>query len=128
LIQEEVTDTQNKVPLLGDIPLLGALFRSENTTKSKQNLMVFMRPSILRNNKDASFVTHEKYNYLRGVESGAYNEEDGSFGLLDDAAPRLPPIEEIDRSGKSLGVDDAEDASEADGGWDESLDDDNEYL
>jgi general secretion pathway protein D len=98
LIADEVSDTQSKVPLLGDIPFLGALFRSENTTKSKQNLMVFLRPSILRNHKDAAFVTNEKYTHLRGVESGAYNEEDGSFGLLPDAAPRLPPIEEIDRS------------------------------
>jgi general secretion pathway protein D len=98
LMQEDVTDTKSKVPLLGDIPLIGFLFRSENTTKSKQNLMVFLRPSILRDSKDASFVTNEKYNYIRGIESEAYNKEDGSFGLLDSAAPRLPPIEELDRS------------------------------
>jgi len=98
LIAEEVSDTKSKVPLLGDIPLIGFLFRTENTTKTKQNLMVFLRPSILRNHKDATFVTNEKYNHLRGIESGAYNKEDGSFGLLDDAAPRLPPIEELDRS------------------------------
>lgn len=60
--------------------------------------MVFLRPSILRDSKDAAFVTNEKYNHLRGVESGAYNQEDGSFGLLDDAAPRLPPMEDLDRS------------------------------
>ena len=101
LIQDEVTDTESKVPLLGDIPIIGFLFRTQNTTKTKANLMVFLRPSILRDNKDAAFVTNEKYNYLRGVESGAYNEEDGSFGLLDDAAPRLPPMEEIDRSKQS---------------------------
>ncbi len=98
LIQEEVSDTESKVPLLGDIPLIGFLFRTENTTKTKANLMVFLRPSILRDHKDATFVTNEKYNHLRGIESGAYNQEDGSFGLLDDAAPRLPPIEELDRS------------------------------
>ena len=98
LISEEVNDTKTKVPLLGDIPIIGFLFRSENTTKSKANLMVFLRPTILRDHKDAAFVTNEKYNYLRGIESGAYNKEDGSFGLLDDAAPRLPPIENLDRS------------------------------
>jgi len=98
LIQEEVTDTESKVPLLGDIPLLGALFRSQDTTKSKQNLMVFLRPSILRDHKDATFVTNEKYNYLRGLESEAYDEENESFGLLKGAEPRLPPIENIDRS------------------------------
>ncbi len=98
LIAEEVTDTETKVPLLGDIPIIGFLFRSENTTKSKANLMVFLRPSILRDHKDAAFVTSEKYNYLRGIESGAYNREDGSFGLLDESAPRLPPMEDLDRS------------------------------
>ena len=98
LISEEVSDTESKVPLLGDIPLIGFLFRTQNTTKTKANLMVFLRPSILRDSKDAAFVTNEKYNHLRGVESGAYNQEDGSFGLLDDAAPRLPPMEELDRS------------------------------
>ena len=102
LIADEVSDTQSKVPLLGDIPVIGFLFRTENTTKSKQNLMVFLRPTILRDHKDASFVTNEKYTHLRGVESGAYNEEDGSFGLLPDAAPRLPPIEEIDRSKQTV--------------------------
>ena len=98
LIQEEVSDTESKVPFLGDIPFLGALFRTQSTTKSKANLMVFLRPTILRDHRDAAYVTNEKYNYLRGIESGAYNKSDGSFGLLDDAAPRLPPIEELDRS------------------------------
>jgi general secretion pathway protein D len=102
LIADEVSDTESKVPLLGDIPVIGFLFRTENTTKSKQNLMVFLRPTILRDHKDAAFVTNEKYSHLRGVESGAYNEEDGSFGLLPDAAPRLPPIEEIDRSKQTV--------------------------
>ena len=98
LIAEEVSDTESKVPLLGDIPIIGFLFRTQNTTKTKQNLMVFLRPSILRDSKDAAFVTNEKYNHLRGIESGAYNQEDGSFGLLNDAAPRLPPMEDLDRS------------------------------
>ena len=102
LIADEVSDTESKVPLLGDIPIIGFLFRTENTTKSKQNLMVFLRPTILRDHKDAAFVTNEKYSHLRGVESGAYNQEDGSFGLLPDAAPRLPPIEEIDRSKQTV--------------------------
>jgi general secretion pathway protein D len=98
LIQEEVTDTTSKVPLLGDIPLIGFLFRTESTNKTKQNLMVFLRPTILRDHRDAAFVTNEKYNYLRGIESEAYDREDDSFGLLDGAEPRLPPMEEIDRS------------------------------
>jgi general secretion pathway protein D len=119
LIADEVSDTQSKVPLLGDIPIIGFLFRTENTTKSKQNLMVFLRPTILRNHKDATFVTNEKYSHLRGIESGAYNKEDGSFGLLDDAAPRLPPIEEIDRSKQTIEKSKVEMKKIEDISWDE---------
>lgn len=126
LIQEEVSDTESKVPLLGDIPVIGFLFRSESTTRSKANLMVFLRPSILRDHKDAAFVTNEKYNHLRGVESGAYNKEDGSFGLLPDAAPRLPPIEEIDRSKQATEKSQVNiDSSDDDWDWD---DDDDGFL
>jgi general secretion pathway protein D len=101
LIQDEVSDSQSKVPLLGDIPVIGFLFRSQKTTKTKANLMVFLRPSILRDDKDAAFVTNEKYSYLRGIESESYDEEDESYGLLKGAAPRLPPMEQIDRSKKT---------------------------
>jgi len=119
LIADEVSDTESKVPLLGDIPIIGFLFRTENTTKSKQNLMVFLRPTILRDHKDATFVTNEKYSHLRGVESGAYNKEDGSFGLLPDAAPRLPPIEEIDRSKQTVEKSKVSLDSDEDVDWDE---------
>ena len=98
LIQEEVTDNTSKVPLLGDIPLLGKLFTFENTTKSKANLMVFLRPSILRDHHDAEFVTHEKYNYIRTLEQSGYSKDQESYGLIEGAAPRLPPLEQIDRS------------------------------
>lgn len=98
LIQEEVTDSESKIPLLGDIPLIGFLFRSQSTTKNKANLMVFLRPSILRNHRDAAFVTNEKYSYLRGLESEPYDKDRQKYGLLDGTAPRLPPMEQIDRS------------------------------
>ncbi len=126
LIQEEVTDTESKVPLLGDIPLIGFLFRSQHTTKSKANLMVFLRPSILRDHKDAAFVTNEKYNYIRGLESESYDEEDESYGLLDSAAPRLPPIEELDRSKQATEESQVKlDSVDDDDDWD---DDDNGFI
>jgi general secretion pathway protein D len=120
LMQEEVTDTESKVPLLGDIPVLGFLFRSQGTTKSKANLMVFLRPSILRDHNDAALVTNEKYNYLRGIESEAYDKENESYGLLKGAAPTLPPIEEIDRSKQTTeksqsNLDDEDDWDDDDG-------------
>jgi general secretion pathway protein D len=60
-----VTETESRVPLLGRIPLLGALFRSDSTKKNKTNLMVFIKPTILRDNVQAAFQTNAKYNYIR---------------------------------------------------------------
>ncbi len=70
LIQEQVTERQQRVPLLGRIPLIGALFRSDNTTKSKTNLMVFIKPTILRDNVAATFETNAKYSYIRDQQLG----------------------------------------------------------
>ena len=89
LIEETVNDTISKVPLLGDIPLLGKLFQSRATNKSKQNLMVFMRPSIMRDHVASNLITNEKYNFLR-AEQIRGNED--SFGLLDEPPPMLPPL------------------------------------
>jgi general secretion pathway protein D len=93
LIDDTMRDTVQKVPLLGDLPLLGWLFRSHTTTKEKQNLMIFMRPQILRDKNDSRYFTHEKYNYLRAqqIEAG----EQG-FGLLkNETTPLLPGLENL---------------------------------
>ena len=89
LIEEIVDDTQSKVPLLGDIPVLGWLFTSRASTKRKQNLMVFLKPEILRDFNDSAYVTNEKYNYLRAEQM---RDEDEDFGLIE-GAPVLPPLE-----------------------------------
>ena len=88
LMDETMRDTVQKVPVLGDIPLLGWLFRSHTTTKDKQNLMVFMRPSIMRDKYSAQQQTHEKYNYLRAQQIQA--GEDG-FGLMSNENSLLLP-------------------------------------
>ncbi|HED33509.1 MAG TPA: type II secretion system protein GspD [Gammaproteobacteria bacterium] len=93
LIDETLRDQVSKVPILGDIPLLGWLFRSHTTSRDKQNLMVFMRPSIMRDAGAAAFHTNRKYNYLRAqqINAGA-----NGFGLLkDESAPILPPIQKL---------------------------------
>lgn len=93
LIDDTMLDTEQKVPVLGDIPLLGSLFRYRNTTKEKQNLMIFMRPSIMRDQAAALYHTHEKYNYLRAQQIQA--DEQG-FGLLkDENVPLLPSIDNV---------------------------------
>ncbi|NOR52167.1 MAG: type II secretion system protein GspD, partial [Gammaproteobacteria bacterium] len=89
LIEDTVTEAESKVPLLGDIPLLGALFRSTSSTNSKQNLMVFIRPSILRDGADAAYLTNEKYNYLRSQQL-QFNDE--PLDQLDDTSIILEPI------------------------------------
>jgi len=65
LIDNQVKDNVQKVPLLGDIPLLGNLFRYRTNETTKSDLMVFMHPRILRDTASESSVSNEKYNYLR---------------------------------------------------------------
>lgn len=96
LIDDNMQDKVQKVPLLGDIPLLGALFRSHTTQKIKQNLMVFMRPTILNDDAITNAQTSEKYNYLRAQQIQA--GKDG-FGLMrEELAPLLPPLEQMKKT------------------------------
>ena len=92
LIRDTILDTQSKVPVIGDIPLLGQLFRYRNTSKRKQNLMMFLRPSILRDQQTTAWHTSRKYNYLRAQQIQAGEK---GFGLLrDEKSPLLPPLDE----------------------------------
>ncbi len=65
LIDDQINDVVEKVPLLGDIPFLGRLFRFSSTTKTKQNLMIFLHPVILRDAESAHDFSNSKYNSLR---------------------------------------------------------------
>lgn len=65
LIQDDVTRTDSKVPLLGDIPLLGRLFRSSQATHIKRNLMVFLRPTVVRNAAGLAALSGKKYSDIR---------------------------------------------------------------
>ncbi|MFZ5723499.1 MAG: type II secretion system secretin GspD [Pseudomonadota bacterium] len=67
LIEDRVTETVKKVPLLGDIPVLGILFRAKSVNRGKQNLMVFLRPSIVRDGKAAGELSAAKYNGVRAL-------------------------------------------------------------
>ena len=57
-----------KVPIAGDIPLVGELFKSENTEYARTNLMVFIRPTIIRDRDEARDVTRRSYRYIRAEE------------------------------------------------------------
>ncbi|CAB0151150.1 Type II secretion system protein D [Pseudidiomarina piscicola] len=68
LIDEDVQQSESKIPLLGDIPLVGALFRSTSTTRQKRNLMIFLRPTIVRDNATAQGLSSRKYNFMRAQQ------------------------------------------------------------
>src|SRR5204863_1636668 len=68
LVQDSVTGTQEKVPVLGDIPLIGGLFRYESRKQSKTNLMVFLRPFIVRDEDAARNLAIDRYDNMRKLQ------------------------------------------------------------
>jgi len=65
LIQDKIRESSQSVPVLGSLPLIGALFRASGQTREKTNLMLFIRPTILRDSAQADAATNVKYDYLR---------------------------------------------------------------
>ena len=90
LIQDSVTMQEDKVPLLGDIPWLGNLFRHEIREQTKTNLMIFIRPYVLRTASSPDTVTQDRYDYLRGVQKDS--QLPTRTVLPDMNAPVLPPL------------------------------------
>lgn len=68
LIQDDVKRTVSKVPLLGDIPLLGHLFRATGNTKTKRNLLVFLRPTLLRDSASTAELSLRHYDNIRSLQ------------------------------------------------------------
>ena len=79
LINDEVQESESKVPLLGDIPIIGHLFRSTGTTTRKRNLMVFIRPRILRDTDTLVGESKKKYNYIRAKQ---LQKQDDGIALM----------------------------------------------
>lgn len=93
LVQDDLIEQEQKVPGLGDIPLLGWFFRYQRATKVKTNLMVFLHPSIMKDNKSMMALTSEKYNFLRSKQLDMKNE--GLTLLDDEETPVVPEMEEF---------------------------------
>lgn len=89
LIDDTLTENQQKVPVLGDIPVLGALFRSKRTSRIKQNLMVFIRSTIIKDPTKARRLSSSKYNLIRDLQTQSYGDSNGE-GIL---GPVLVPYE-----------------------------------
>ena len=88
LIDDRTAESESKVPWLGDIPILGQLFRSNSTEKEKRNLMIFIKPTIIRNGVTADGITQRKYNYIRAEQ--LYKAEKGLKLMEDQTIPVLP--------------------------------------
>lgn len=92
LMDDQLSERREKVPLLGDIPVIGSLFRYENREKSKRNLMVFLHPTILRDAESADYYSNIKYNELRNEQLSFYNHGSSENSGINDI-PILPKIE-----------------------------------
>lgn len=93
LIEEKIGESVQKVPFLGDIPFLGALFRSKTADVTKTNLMVFIHPVILRDAAVTQSYTNSKYNYIRALQM--QQDEDGVNMIPGKQHPVLPLVEEF---------------------------------
>jgi general secretion pathway protein D len=89
LIEDRLTDGTDKVPLLGDLPLAGALFRYDARNRTKTNLMVFLKPTVLRTDADGRAIASERYDYLMGEQARSKLPE--RIFWTDPTQPQLPP-------------------------------------
>ena len=100
LIEDNVQDGQQKVPILGDIPFLGRLFRTDSVDVSKTNLLIFIRPTIIRDNAQLDGATADKYRYIRDQqllrrEQGLMFLDDGNLPVLPEWEEQIQQLEEI---------------------------------
>lgn len=90
LIDDRLTESVQKVPLLGDLPVLGNLFKSRRTTKTKQNLMVFLKPTILRDAATETEISSGKYNFMRAEQLKKHQR--GANLMPNESVPLLPDL------------------------------------
>ncbi|MCY7314672.1 MAG: type II secretion system secretin GspD [Rubrivivax sp.] len=90
LIEDRYVTSRSKVPLLGDIPLLGGLFRSESRERRRTNLMVFLRPVVMRDAESANRFSADRYDQIRGEQKSAQPRP--SVVMPINESPVLPPL------------------------------------
>ncbi len=95
LLEDTLRESDQRVPILGSIPIIGNLFRSRKTDMVKTNLMVFIRAKILRDSVQTAFETNAKYNMIRDLQE----RNKKGVGLMPGAErPVLPPLEEYQKT------------------------------
>lgn len=90
LIQDESQDGADKVPFLGNIPVVGSLFRYDTRSRKKTNLVVFLRPKIVRSDADTRAFTNERYDEILGLQRQPGTTR--NYLMPDHGQPQLPPI------------------------------------
>lgn len=99
LLEDVMRESEQRVPFLGRIPGLGALFRSRKTDLVKTNLLIFIRPKILRDASQTTIETNSKYNLIRDV---LQENSGGGVNLMRGAETfQLPPFEEANQPGQN---------------------------
>ena len=96
LLEDVLRESDQRVPVLGNIPVLGALFRARKTEKIKTNLMIFIRPTILRDSATTAIETNQKYNMIRDIQQR--NQSTDVQLMPGEVRPVLPPVEEYRRN------------------------------
>ncbi|MBU0484740.1 MAG: type II secretion system secretin GspD [Proteobacteria bacterium] len=94
LISDDVSEVEQRVPILGSIPLIGYFFRYTKTGHNKQNLMVFLKATILRDENDSNKITFDKYDYMRRLQIDY--REDGISLMPDEVSPVMDEIKKIE--------------------------------
>ncbi len=93
LLEDNLTGGEDRVPVLGSIPIIGNLFRARHAEKTKNNLMVFIKPTILRDANQTAIETNSKYNLLRDMQ---FQQNSGKVPLQpDERQPLLPKLQDV---------------------------------
>ncbi|MDA7416787.1 type II secretion system secretin GspD [Xenophilus arseniciresistens] len=91
LLTDEYSSGQEKVPGLGDVPVVGNLFKSETRSRRKNNLMVFLRPTIVRDSLSGDAITADRYDMLRALQQSSQPASSAALNAVN-AAPLLPAL------------------------------------
>jgi general secretion pathway protein D len=89
LLQDEYSGNEDKVPGLGDVPLFGNLFKSQSRSRKKTNLMVFLRPVVMRDGRETSNLALDRYELMRAIQKDTQPVQSSVLGVNE--APVLPP-------------------------------------
>ncbi len=96
LLQDKESEQRTKTPILGDIPLIGGLFSSKGKTRGKTNLMVFIRPTILKDDAQIAELTRQRYEFMRSAQDTALKPEQP---FAKESSPILPEFETFSPAG-----------------------------